>query len=229
MPKESLKISFSKPFSLLALSYILVANAMISAASAHPHIFVDAHLVIVIDDKMKIDRLTQTWSFDPLFSSGVILDFDKNGDLKLDEKELAEVGKTIKESLAEYDFFQSVIRDGKTIGLNPPAIIKAEMKNKLLTLSFTVTPKEELRLEKGHSYQFSLYDPTFYVAVDFPKSQNFSVSGLPATCKTQFIRPNVDEVLSKDYSQQTEDFFNDPTRSLDFAWQLATRLEVKCD
>ena len=35
------------------------------------------------------------------------MEFDKNSDLKLDDAELEDVAKTVHESLAEYNYFQS--------------------------------------------------------------------------------------------------------------------------
>lgn len=222
---SNLKLKFVKVKAFIFfLCFIVPYQTM-----AHPHVFVDAHLIIHINEEGKIDILSQRWVFDPLFSSGVILDFDKNGNRKLDPDELLTVGNTIKTSLADYDFFQSVSKDSKPVSLLPPKFIKAEMVKMQFVISFDIAPKEPFALEKGHKYSFSLYDPTFYVAVDFHKKQNLVVTGMPAMCDSQIIRPDSDKILSQDLSKQAEDFFNNPQNSFDLAASLATRLDVTCD
>ncbi|EJF90564.1 DUF1007 family protein [Bartonella tamiae] len=224
--------SLQRNLYLVCLSFMLLYVAFFSfieGANAHPHIFVDAYLNIKVNNSAVMTSMTQKWIFDPIFSSGVVLDFDKNGDRKLDKDELDEVSKIIKDSLGEYDYFQSLTKDGVTIPIAAPDFIKAEIIKQQLVLSFTVTPVTKTNLEKGHKYNFSLYDPTFYVAVDFAKQQNLTVTGLPSYCVSNFIRPDIDKVLSTDYSQQTEDFFNDPQQSFNLALSLATQLEVLCD
>ena len=53
-------------------------------------------------------RCSHVWRFDDLFSSTVLMEFDKNSDLKLDDAELEDVSKTVYDSLAEYNYFQLV-------------------------------------------------------------------------------------------------------------------------
>lgn len=66
------------------------------AAMAHPHIFVEARLEVVAAPDGTIQELRNIWRFDEVFSSSVVMDFDKNTDLKLEPNELAEVGKTVR-------------------------------------------------------------------------------------------------------------------------------------
>ncbi|MCB1419843.1 MAG: DUF1007 family protein, partial [Notoacmeibacter sp.] len=77
------------------------------AVEAHPHIWAEARLELAITDG-KLTGLRHVWRFDDIFSSTVLLEFDKNADNKLDEAELAEVGNTVRGSIAEYDYFQLV-------------------------------------------------------------------------------------------------------------------------
>lgn len=64
-----------------------------AAAFAHPHIFVEARLEVVAGKDGSVEELRNVWRFDEVFSSSVVMDFDKNTDLKLEPNELAEVGK----------------------------------------------------------------------------------------------------------------------------------------
>ena len=48
-----------------------------SGAFAHPHVFVEASLEIVLDKDGRFSKLRQVWRFDELFSATVVLDFDE--------------------------------------------------------------------------------------------------------------------------------------------------------
>lgn len=211
----------------LAMALALIP-AGITAVSAHPHIFVNAKLDIVVDRHNQVQKLIQVWYFDPLFSASVVLDFDKNGDRKLDKEELQSLAHVIKQSLAEFNFFQSVNADGKEVVLNPPDTLTADMTDGQLVLRLENTPRTSLVLQQGSTYQFSLYDPSFYVSVSFQKDIDIAVNGLPAFCGSSIERPDMNKILSQSRASYTEDFFADPSTSLDLALQLAPKLNVSC-
>ena len=211
------------------LSGLLFLGFASLPALAHPHIFVDATVQIQLDKDGKVEKLSQHWLFDALFSAGVILDFDKNGDRFLDPSELAEISKTIRESLADFDYFQSVTADGKAIKLANPDKLVADMKNNQLSLYIENKPQSPLYIKRGGRYSFTLYDPSFYVAVNFKRDVDITFSGLPSFCEGHMVRPDGDKILSKSLASDTEDFFANPDASLDLAQRLAPKLEVICD
>ena len=50
-------------------------------ASVHPHVFAEARLDVVVNPDGTVKSLRHLWRFDDLFSSTVLVEFDKNGDL----------------------------------------------------------------------------------------------------------------------------------------------------
>src|SRR5262245_30775854 len=88
----------------LPLAVLLAAMPLM--ASAHPHVFADARLeVVASEDGQSIQELHNVWRFDDVFSSSVLMDFDKNTNLVLDPPELEEIGKTVLGSLQEYNYY----------------------------------------------------------------------------------------------------------------------------
>ncbi|RUU72444.1 DUF1007 family protein, partial [Mesorhizobium sp. M7A.T.Ca.TU.009.01.1.2] len=81
----------------IMLASALAANfAATGPAYVHPHVFAEARLdVILSPDHQSVKALRHLWRFDDLFSSTVMMEFDKNSDLKLDDKELKEVADTV--------------------------------------------------------------------------------------------------------------------------------------
>jgi ABC-type uncharacterized transport system substrate-binding protein len=197
-----------------------------AAALAHPHIFVEARLEVVAGSDGSIQELRNVWRFDEVFSSSVVMDFDKNTDLKLEPNELAEVGKTVRDSLSDYDYYMNLTIDGKTVTVQKPDVIHVDYKDGQLLMFFAVKPVEKMPL-KG-KLTFGVYDPTLYTSIDFPTDNELAMVGDGFKgCKHDVVRPDPDEVISENKQSLTDAFFNDPTGT-NMSKLFATRLEVTC-
>ena len=197
-----------------------------AAALAHPHIFVEARLEVVAGADGSIEELRNVWRFDEVFSSSVVMDFDKNTDLKLDPNELAQVGKTVKQSLADYDDYMNLTVNGKNVTVQQPDIIHVDYKNGQLLMFFAIKPAEKMPL-KGR-LTFGVYDPRLYTSIDFPTDNELATVGDSFNaCKHQVVRPDADEVISQNKQSLTDAFFNDPTGT-NMSKLFATRLEITC-
>jgi len=208
--------------SFLGLSALLASTV---PASVHPHVFAEARLDVVVNPDTTVKSLRHLWRFDDLFSSTVLVEFDKNGDLKLDDAELQEVSQTVHDSLAEYNYFQLVTIDGKDVPMKPPASLMANFENNQLIILFESEPQQPLAL-KG-KVDFGIYDPTFYTAIDFTEDENMAVKDLPASCTRTVIRPDPDEAIAQNQGSLTDAFFNDPSGT-DLSKIFATKLELTC-
>lgn len=217
----------SSAFGRRAYRAILVAGvAMPTVALAHPHIFVDAKFEAVASADGSLSEVRDTWRFDEVFSSSVLLDFDKNGNSTLEPAELAAVAKTVQNSLAQYNYYTSITIDGKTVPLAKPAVMKAAYKDGSLTLSFSQEPAGKTPL-KG-LIVFGVYDPTLYTALDFAEDSDLKTTGTGfSRCTHKIVRPDSKEILAENQAMLTTLFFNDPTGT-DYSQIVATRLEVRC-
>jgi len=210
----------------LAIMTALIAFALPQAASAHPHIFVESRLEVIGGPDGSVQELRNVWRFDEVFSSSVLLDFDKNTDLKLDEEELAELGETMRTSLADYHYFTTLTVNGATVGVQKPDVIHVTFKDGQILVFFSVKPDKPMPL-KGR-LTFGIYDPTMYTAIDFPTDKDLVAQGPAfAKCQQKVVRPDPDEVLSQNSASLTDAFFNDPTGT-DMSKMFATRLEMTC-
>lgn len=208
-----------------ALASLAVLPTFGGAALAHPHVFADAKLDVLVDGDRTVKALRHLWRFDDLFSSTVLMQFDTNSDLKLDDAELEAVASTVEDSLAEFDYFQIVTADGKDVKMNRPPKMMANFDDNRLILFFESTPKTTLRL--AGKIDFGVYDPTFYTAVDFLDDSDISVEKLPQNCTRKVIRPDPQEAIAQNQSTLTEAFFNDPAGN-DLSKIFATKLELNC-
>ncbi len=206
----------------LGLAALLASTA---PASVHPHVFAEARLDVVVNPDKTVKSLRHLWRFDDVFSSTVLVEFDKNSDLKLDDAELQDVAQTVHDSLAEYNYFQIVTADGKDVAMKPPPRLMANYDNDQLIIMFESEPKTTLPL-KG-KVDFGIYDPTFYTAIDYTDDANMAVKDLPATCQRAVIRPDPDEAIAQNQASLTDAFFNDPAGT-DLSKIFATKLELTC-
>lgn len=207
----------------------IVAGALLLAsagpASVHPHVFAEARLDVVVNADETVKSLRHLWRFDDMFSSTVLMEFDKNADLKLDDKELKDVADTVYASLGEFNYFQIVTSSGKDVPMKPPAELMATFEDNQLIILFESEPKEALKL--AGKVDFGIYDPTFYTAIDFVEDENMSVDKLPARCTRTVVRPDPDEAIAQNQASLTDEFFADPSGT-DLSKIFATRLELNC-
>ena len=199
--------------------------ASVVTAGAHPHVFAEARLDVTVDSARQVSFLRHLWRFDDVFSSTVLLEFDSNSDLVLDDQELEGVAETIKGSLAEYNYFQLVTQDGKDVAMIPPARLVAKYESDQLVLLFETQPKKALDL--AGKVAIGVYDPTFYTAIDFTDDDKIAVQGLPQGCERAVVRPDPNDAIAQNQGTLTDAFFNDPTGT-DLGKIFATRLELTC-
>jgi ABC-type uncharacterized transport system substrate-binding protein len=197
----------------------------VTAAGAHPHVYAEARMEVVIGDNGQVSELRHIWRFDELFSSTVLLEFDTNANLKLEAGELEEVGNVVRESLADFNYYTAVSLDGRDVPINAPDRINVDFQDGQILMFFSVSPTENMPL-KG-TLSFGAYDPTMYAAIDFLNDEDLVVEGSVQSCRRQVVRPDPDEVLSQNQQTLTEAFFSDPSGN-DFSKFFATRLELTC-
>ncbi|WP_394706052.1 DUF1007 family protein [uncultured Martelella sp.] len=204
---------------------LLLAAGTAAPALAHPHVFVDARLEVVADDDGNVTALQNVWRFDEFFSSSVILDYDANLDNQLTGDELTDIGETVRQSLAEYNYYTQITADGEDVKLAKPDVIHADMVDGQLLLFFAAKPENPLPLS-GH-LTFGVYDPTMYTAIDFRNDSDLVTQGDAFDkCTKTVLRPDADEILSENANSLTDAFFNDPT---DMSKLFATKLDITCD
>jgi ABC-type uncharacterized transport system substrate-binding protein len=200
--------------------------AFATPALSHHHIFAEARVEVVAADDGTLKELRNVWRFDDIFSSSVLMDFDKNSDLKLDHGELNEIANTIRDSLGDYSYFTFITKDGATSEIERPEVFNVDFKDNQLLVFFVAKPKTPLKI--GGRMTIGVYDPTLYTAIDFAKDEDMAVEGKAfEACTHKVIRPDADEVIAQNQLNLTEAFFSDPTGN-DMGKLFATRLEVTC-
>jgi len=124
----------------------------------------------------KIIALTQSWTFDEVFSDTLIQQFDANGDGAFDSLESKAVAKGTLPNLKKFRYFNYVWVDGKDIGAVDPVDFVAVAKNKKVTFVFTVKLPKPVD-PKTQKLKVEINDREFYVEVDLAKDQPVLFNG----------------------------------------------------
>lgn len=217
------KLNMMAAATLITLSPMILAKPAVS----HPHVFAEASMEILSNDNGHITEFRHVWRFDQFFSASVLLDFDENNNLLLDQDELIKIGSVVHESLAEFNYYMNVTSNGKDVAMSRPDVMVADYVDDQLLLIFSISSAMPLKL-KGQ-ITAGVYDPTFYSAIDFTNDSDLSFTGQSADkCSTSVVRPDTDEVLAQNEGSLTDAFYDDAENN-DLSKLFATRLELSCN
>ena len=198
-------------------------------AFAHPHVFAQSKVEIVGTPDARLAAIRNIWRMDELFSSSVLVDFDKNANGVLDEDELAEIGTTVKESIAEWDFYTFVEMAGRTVELSPPDVIHTLYEDGQLLMFFEMRAAEAVDLAAG-KLTVANFDDTFFVAFDVASVDDFQLIDMPKQCAKQYVVPDAD-VAAQQWMESVASLGPDetiPEDGINYSQALATRIEVSC-
>jgi ABC-type uncharacterized transport system substrate-binding protein len=210
-----------------SLAACLLAAAA-GRAEAHPHVFADARMEIVGDGTDKVEAIRNIWRMDEMFSTSVVVDYDKNKNSALDDDELQAVADTVKESIAEYSFYTFVQRAGVPVKLRPPDDIRALFQDGQLLIFFEMKPEVPIDLKAG-PITVAAFDETFFTAFEFA-DDGFQLVDLAPSCKSAVTVPDEDEAAQQ-WMASIASLGPDqsvPEDGVNYARILATRAEIRC-
>jgi ABC-type uncharacterized transport system substrate-binding protein len=151
-------------------------------AQAHPHVWITAETTVLYENGA-FTGLKHRWTFDEFYSAMEVEGLDKNSDGKFDRQELAELANFYVTGLKDYTYFTFPALGGHKLALGEPQDIWLEHKDNVLSLNFTV-PFAKPVLTDAKGFAFSVYDPSYYIALDITKPGSMRLAeGAPKTCK----------------------------------------------
>jgi ABC-type uncharacterized transport system substrate-binding protein len=171
---------------MYAFSLVVAGSIGGGETHAHPHVWINAETTVLYESGT-FTGLQHRWTFDELYSSMEVEGLDKNNDGKLDREELAELANFYVSGLKEYAYFTFPAKGGRKVPIDDPRDIWLEHKDSVLSLNFTVPfAKPVLMDEKG--FVFSVYDPSFFIAIDMSKPDGMRLAeGTPQPCKVSVV------------------------------------------
>jgi ABC-type uncharacterized transport system substrate-binding protein len=137
---------------------------------AHPHVFADNNIVFVFD-RNGLAGVQIRWTFDELYSSSLILDYDKNRDHTFNPVEIRELTKQALSDLKGNHYFTHIRMNGREFSISTISDFKVAIKKNRAVYSFFV-PCPMMVKASEQTADVSCYDETYYIEIasDYQKA-----------------------------------------------------------
>lgn len=171
---------------------ICLTLAVPLAAHAHPHVFVDTGLTLILDDSRNVTAVEVTWKYDDLYSLLIMQDMglDEDADGILTDDEMAQIeGWDMKWMEGYQGDLYLTGPDGRAIALAGPEPIATEVEEARLLSRHRRTLSEPV---PAADLVLRAYDPEFYTAYDL----TLGVS-VPEPCTKEISTPDQDEAYAE--------------------------------
>jgi len=200
--------------------------ALAAPAASHPHVWIDARSSVVFDRDGKLAAINVQWQFDEYYSTVAIEGLDKNGDGTYTVEELEPVARDNITALKEFRYYTYVKIDGEAPAYGPVTRYKASYSDNMVTLSFTLPLAEPVDPVK-RAVTYTMYDPSFYIAIEPAKDAAVSIKGkAPKYCRIDLGKSKAD--IAEENDTPAESFFAQLGKLDDFGAQYAPPVTVRC-
>jgi ABC-type uncharacterized transport system substrate-binding protein len=139
---------------VLALGLVLLD----SAASAHPHVFVE-HTITVMVAAEGLEGLRFAWTFDEMFSSMIVITFDANKDKSLSAAEVKTIEQKHFANLKDFNYFVHLRLNDKPFAVASFKDFGVKIAGGQVVYEFTVP----MKATEG-TLEVAVDDPTYYSA-----------------------------------------------------------------
>ncbi len=174
------------------LSICLLIGMWVQSVAAHPHSWIDMKADMILDEQGQLIAIRQHWSFDAYFSMVTMADaMNEHGDKQTG---LAKMADQMISNLTRHRYFSVLTIDGAEIELPRPSsyqLTESSHQNQSileLEMRFDI---ERPAIVRNKDLTWSVFDPTYYIAMNYWKVENVSVKGgAGAQCQLNLDSPN---------------------------------------
>ncbi|MGV8998137.1 MAG: DUF1007 family protein [Parvibaculaceae bacterium] len=173
----------------------------ITPASAHPHVFIDMNADFGFTDPHTLSTLTIKWEFDEFYSAFAVQDFKKDASGNYKQADLDSVLKDNLDNLKdpEWHYFATLRQSGKMLafGTAKPVSATYDKKSGRFTIIFILPLATPVTPSAAAPVLAQIYDPTFYISIDFVKDAPVTLSGAGKTgCTSGMKTPDAEKIWS---------------------------------
>lgn len=163
-------------------------------AAAHPHIFIDTGVDVIVDASGRLTQVRVTWVYDDYYSLLITedmgLDADHDGTLTAEEQ--ARLTGFDMQWIDGFEGDLEAVLDGARLALSGPMEPTAELRDgRIVTTHLrAVTATPDLA---GRTLTLTPYDPTYYTAYEI----SLPVRMVGGTCMIENLAPDIDAGLEE--------------------------------
>ena len=167
----------------------LACVAFGSPALAHPHAWIETRSDVVFDDEGRIAAINVEWDFDQWYSEMAVEGLDVNGDGFYSAGELRPLARENLVALKDYDYFVKARAGDAEVRYGDVTEYGMIYSNGILKMHFTVPLAEPLD-PFAAEFVYRIYDPSFYIAIDFAEDSPLALLGnAPEPCRIELRQP----------------------------------------
>lgn len=207
----------------------MMATFAATPARAHPHVWIEMQSDVVFTDDGLIKGIDLEWTFDDAYTQMALDGLDVDGDGLYSQDELAPLTKENIESLKDYEYFTVMRANGEQQKIGAVTDFGQIWSNNKLTLHLQV-PLEKPIDPKTQEFTFKVYDPEFFIAIDYVKDDPVDVVGkMPAACKLVVKPVPTDAELDQTRTMlSTKGADWKPENAEDFGAMFAQAVSIAC-
>jgi ABC-type uncharacterized transport system substrate-binding protein len=207
-----------------SLAALALAGTTLPAA-AHPHVWILAWSDVVFDDQGRIVAINVEWEFDEFYSAVALEGLDANGDGRYDTSELQGLAAENMASLSDFNYLMNVQVDGAAVEFGTVSEFGSNHRDPYLTLHFQV-PLAEPVDPRVATFAYRVYDPSFYIAIDYKDAEAVKVVGTaPEPCALRVVKAAGNEAAAE---QQPETFYENLMAADDLGSLYADTVTIDC-
>jgi ABC-type uncharacterized transport system substrate-binding protein len=213
--------------------YLVMAAMMASfvgtQARAHPHVWIEMQSDVVFTEDGLIKGINLEWTFDDGYTQMALEGLDGDGDGLYSQAELAPLTRENILSLKDYGYFTVMRADGEQQKIGEVTDFGQVWSNNKLTLHLQV-PLEKPIDPKAQEFTFKVYDPEFFIAIDYIKDDPVDVIGkIPESCKLVVMPVPTDAELDQTRTMlSTKGADWKPENPEDFGAMFAQAVSIAC-
>ncbi|WP_249260673.1 DUF1007 family protein [Halomonas caseinilytica] len=129
---------------------------------AHPHVWADISVKVVLDDQGRVEALRQRWRLDPFYSLMLIEELKgAEGDAPM-EARLDQLGSEIRNNLAPKGYFTEIRHDGEPVAVDEVQEYTTMARNDRVEFLFKLPLAHPLPLGES-ALRYRIYDPSYYI------------------------------------------------------------------
>lgn len=176
------------------ISAFLICSSAPLPALAHPHVYIDTGVEMIVDDTGHLTHVRVTWAYDDLYSLFLLedekLDHDGDGILRPDEEQ--RLAGFDAQWVEGYDGDLVVVSHAGKVALTGPMEPTATTENgRIVTTHLRAVEGKPVSID---GLSIKAYDPSFYTAYEL--NRPVTISGGPE-CKITRLEPDIDGKLAE--------------------------------
>jgi len=189
-------MNYNKCYKTMSVALGTVLLLCSSISFSHPHNWIDLRTQINIDEQGYLTGFSQHWSFDQFFS--MISYADMMNEYNDETIGLASTAMKMVANVAPDTYLSELRVAGEVMPLPVPKRYTLESVqvngSPILVLKMNFVLKEP-KLVKGKKITLQTFEPTYFVAMNYPSQEDVRVESSGHNCTAQLIRATPSEEL----------------------------------